>query len=171
MVCGNIPYESNDQITSGELTFTDKVNISACLRVFIRSCLNISANDRIKLENLKKHPWMKYGVDLFDAEMAGPKKRKPLLMRARWNSSNSSNIPGMRNENLKIYQKLAKRGARAIVPPEDTAVTDPKQCLEENGDSGKPILSIGEIAQSTSSMQISRLPAVVDKNNADQPDE
>ena len=57
MVCGDIPFESDDEICNAELIF--KKNVSETCQNLIKSCLRIRPMDRIGIEHLLSQPWMR----------------------------------------------------------------------------------------------------------------
>ena len=57
MVCGDIPFEKDDQICNAELVF--RKNISDECKDLVKSCLRIRPADRIQLEAIQSHPWMR----------------------------------------------------------------------------------------------------------------
>ena len=60
MVCGDIPFEKDEQICNAELNF--RKNVSEECRDLVRSCLRIQPADRIQLQSILCHPWMRsYG--------------------------------------------------------------------------------------------------------------
>jgi len=56
MVCGDIPFEKDEQICTGKLEFRKQVSI-AC-QDLVRRCLRVKLEDRIDLADIIKHPWM-----------------------------------------------------------------------------------------------------------------
>jgi len=56
MVCGDIPFETDDQICSGELKFSFLVS-DQC-RELIRKCLQVDVKERVKLNDVLSHPWL-----------------------------------------------------------------------------------------------------------------
>jgi len=56
MVCGDIPFEKDEQICTGELEFRKQVS-NPC-QDLVRSCLRVKLEDRIDLADIIKHPWM-----------------------------------------------------------------------------------------------------------------
>lgn len=56
MVCGDIPFEKDEEICNAEVNF--KHNISKECQNLILSCLKIRPGDRIHLEAILSHPWM-----------------------------------------------------------------------------------------------------------------
>merc|ERR1719323_1409266 len=56
MVCGDIPFETDDEICNAQLHFRNKVSVSC--QNLIRSCLRICPKDRATLSDLLYHPWL-----------------------------------------------------------------------------------------------------------------
>jgi len=63
MVCGDIPFEKDEQICLGKLEF--RKHISSSCQDLVRSCLKVKLLDRIELLDILKHPWMS-GQSLHD---------------------------------------------------------------------------------------------------------
>ncbi len=56
MVCGDIPFETDEQIVNADLNF--RIQVSAECKDLIQRCLKISPAARITIEDILKHPWM-----------------------------------------------------------------------------------------------------------------
>ena len=56
MVCGDIPFEKDEQICNPELTF--RRSLSTECQDLIRSCLRIRPQDRITLDAVLQHTWL-----------------------------------------------------------------------------------------------------------------
>merc|ERR1712115_163499 len=56
MVCGDIPFEKDNEICAAQIRF--RVPVSTECEDLIRSCLKIRPKDRISLDNILQHPWM-----------------------------------------------------------------------------------------------------------------
>jgi len=56
MVCGDIPFETDDEICNAQLHFRNKVSVSC--QNLIRSCLKVRPKDRIQLADILHHPWL-----------------------------------------------------------------------------------------------------------------
>lgn len=60
MVCGDIPFETDEQICNADpLHF--RARVSSDCRDLIRKCLKISPGARIQLEEILDHPWLSQG--------------------------------------------------------------------------------------------------------------
>ena len=59
MVCGDIPFETDMQIKKANLYFKESLNLSTEAKNLIRSCLTLAMKDRITLEELEDHSWLK----------------------------------------------------------------------------------------------------------------
>ena len=60
MVCGDIPFETDDEICNAELIFRN--NVSETCQNLIRSCLRIRPRDRIEIGQVLSHPWIRESV-------------------------------------------------------------------------------------------------------------
>merc|ERR1719162_110679 len=56
MVCGDIPFETDEQICNANITF--RTRVSADCRDLIQSCLKRSPSSRIPLEKILNHRWV-----------------------------------------------------------------------------------------------------------------
>jgi len=57
MVCGDIPFEKDEQILKAEVHFRRPVSTEC--RDLIVSCLTVDTRERAKLESLLEHPWLR----------------------------------------------------------------------------------------------------------------
>ena len=57
MVCGDIPFETDDEICNAELIFRN--NVSETCQNLIRSCLRIILRDRIEIGQVLSHLWIR----------------------------------------------------------------------------------------------------------------
>ena len=59
MICGDIPYETDEQILSRSLVWYDQLGLSQEVKNLVVSCLKHDMSTRITLQEIKDHPWMK----------------------------------------------------------------------------------------------------------------
>ncbi|XP_067929189.1 serine/threonine-protein kinase pim-3-like isoform X2 [Watersipora subatra] len=57
MVCGDIPFELDEQICKAELTF--KGHLSKEVQSLISGCLQIKPSNRLSIEDIFQHPWLR----------------------------------------------------------------------------------------------------------------
>ena len=58
MVCGDIPFETDNQIKKAQVLFKPALGLSDEVKALIKSCLSITTGDRITLSAISRHPWM-----------------------------------------------------------------------------------------------------------------
>lgn len=58
MVCGDIPFEQDEQICGADVKFHRSRALTLECQDLIRSCLRLRPSDRILLEDIQNHPWM-----------------------------------------------------------------------------------------------------------------
>ena len=56
MVCGDIPFDNDEEICSGELFYKKSVSVECA--DLVRACLRIKPNDRIDIGEVLSHPWL-----------------------------------------------------------------------------------------------------------------
>jgi len=91
MVCGDIPFEKDEQICNAELNF--RRNVSEECRNLVQSCLKIQPSERIQLQDIFNHPWMKSRCK----EVASP--NQTLSYQTKYGSSSSDESVDL-NESL-----------------------------------------------------------------------
>lgn len=64
MVCGDIPFEHDDQIIQANVAF--RVLISTECQDLIRWCLKRNPSERPTIEQVLRHPWLQ-GLDTLDS--------------------------------------------------------------------------------------------------------
>lgn len=58
MVCGDIPFETDNQIKRAQLYFKPSLGLSESVKELIEACLTISTSERISLGELSRHSWL-----------------------------------------------------------------------------------------------------------------
>jgi len=58
MLCGDVPYETDQQILDARLVWFPQLNLSQEAKSIISLCLNPNPEERISLEQLANHPWI-----------------------------------------------------------------------------------------------------------------
>ena len=61
MVCGNIPFEEEEEIFKGKMIFIKEVSVEC--QDLILSCLKLKPEDRICLGDVMYHPWLRQVYD------------------------------------------------------------------------------------------------------------
>jgi len=56
MVCGDIPFEQDEHICNAQVNFRKEVTTEC--QDLVKACLRISPNERLKLDEILRHPWM-----------------------------------------------------------------------------------------------------------------
>jgi len=59
MVCGDIPFESDDEICAGRLVWFKQLNLSSQVKDLISGCLALQPGKRITLDQIQEHPWVR----------------------------------------------------------------------------------------------------------------
>merc|ERR1712179_859604 len=59
MLCGDIPFESDHEISAGHLIWFKQLNLSSQVKDLISGCLAVDPSKRISLEEVQDHPWGK----------------------------------------------------------------------------------------------------------------
>lgn len=58
MVCGDIPFETDNQIKRAQVGFKPNLGLSENVKDLIRACLTISTTERITLNGILSHSWL-----------------------------------------------------------------------------------------------------------------
>merc|ERR1712066_1195152 len=68
MVCGDIPFEEDEQILQGLPDWTEATPLSSHCQDLLASCLNTDPNQRTPLDRISSHPWMSGSKDAKEGE-------------------------------------------------------------------------------------------------------
>ncbi|TRY70703.1 hypothetical protein TCAL_15052 [Tigriopus californicus] len=109
MVCGDIPFEQDEQICNAEIQF--RTRVSRDCQDLIGQCLQIQPRSRILLEDILHHPWMASGGMMSSsAGKNGTGKSKSSLKCSEANN-NHLEVP-IPPANQSAYQSLLPEGPR-----------------------------------------------------------
>ena len=61
MLCGDIPFESDQEISAGRLVWMKQVKLSSQVKDLILGCLTVDPSKRMTLYELLNHPWARAG--------------------------------------------------------------------------------------------------------------
>jgi serine/threonine protein kinase len=64
MLCGDVPYETDQQIQQAELVWFPQLRLSAEAKHLVSRCLNPDPEQRISLKQLAIHPWFSSSTSL-----------------------------------------------------------------------------------------------------------
>lgn len=117
MVCGDIPFESDEQICSAELRF--RYRISEQCKDLVRRCIKVDVNERAKLEEILCHPWLnshqKTEAEVLGAHgaVAGPIVGLPIPSRTQEMPHQALNSVGSSNSRTppRAHNKLCRKVA------------------------------------------------------------
>ena len=57
-LCGDVPYETDQQILDAELVWFPQLKLSPEAKQLVRRCLTVDPEQRISLQQLAAHPWL-----------------------------------------------------------------------------------------------------------------
>jgi len=117
MVCGDIPFESDEQICSAELRF--RYRLSEQCKDLVRKCIKVDVNERATLEDILCHPWLnshqKTEAEVLGAHgaVAGPMVGLPIPSRTQEMPHQTLNSVGSSNSRTppRVHNKLCRKVA------------------------------------------------------------
>jgi len=86
MLCGDIPYTTDREISSGKLIFHNHVKLSAEAKDLIKQCLSVLPYQRISLDKILSHSWLR---DVSSSKLK-PNKQSTSSFTLKPSSSSSS---------------------------------------------------------------------------------
>ena len=61
MVCGDVPFETDQQIVSANIIWFKDIELSDELKHLVEACLCKQESNRISLKSIEEHPWLSLG--------------------------------------------------------------------------------------------------------------
>jgi len=58
MLCGDVPYESDQEIRDGGLVWREDIHVSPLVKDLVHRCLKPEPEDRISISGIHKHAWV-----------------------------------------------------------------------------------------------------------------
>jgi len=58
MLCGDIPFETDEDIMHGAVVWYEQLKLSEEVKIFVGRCLHTDQRQRLSLEQVKDHPWL-----------------------------------------------------------------------------------------------------------------
>ena len=126
MVCGDIPFEKNEQICTAEIHFRTSRISNEC-RDLIKQCLKLQPAARIQLEAILEHPWMNMDIPMTPFPSSTSPTNPSLTMQQH-------NKKQKRNHHLQQQVKLKSHQSKQ--PTGDGGKTPQQQPIHSTPDSG-----------------------------------
>jgi len=98
MVCGDIPFETDNQIKKAQVVFKPALGLSEEVKDLIRACLTISTSERITLDAILSHPWVTANPHM------KPSLHRPSLQRTTSSPMDVTLAPGSLQSQLLVNQ-------------------------------------------------------------------
>ena len=58
MLCGDIPFETDEEIRRGSLIWFDHLELSENVKSLVVGCLEMDQGERMTLQQVKENPWL-----------------------------------------------------------------------------------------------------------------
>ena len=58
MLCGDIPFETDEEIMRGSLVWYDQLDLSETVKSLVERCLHTDQRERTSLQKVREHPWL-----------------------------------------------------------------------------------------------------------------
>merc|ERR1712158_291767 len=90
MVCGDVPFESDAQISRAHLTWFPQLKLSEEVKSLITGCLKVNTEERLTLADVVDHPWLCITNPPKPSRQTLPSKRMLFSSKSVCHSSSSS---------------------------------------------------------------------------------
>merc|ERR1712226_531314 len=92
MVCGDVPFESDAQISRAHLTWFPQLKLSEEVKSLITGCLKVNTEERLTLVDVVDHPWLCITSPPKPSRHTLPPKRMLFSSKSVCHSSSSSSL-------------------------------------------------------------------------------
>merc|ERR1712007_287921 len=92
MVCGDVPFESDAQISRAHLTWFPQLKLSEEVKGLISGCLKVDTSERLTLAEIVDHPWLCITSPPKPSRQTLPSKRILFSSKSVCHSSSSSSL-------------------------------------------------------------------------------
>merc|ERR1712141_488749 len=92
MVCGDVPFESDAQISKAHLTWFPQLKLSEEVKSLITGCLKVNTEERLTLADVVDHPWLCITSPPKPSRQTLPSKRMLFSSKSVCHSSSSSSL-------------------------------------------------------------------------------
>merc|ERR1712121_348884 len=83
MVCGDVPFECDAQISRAQLTWFPQLKLSEEVRSLIMGCLKVNPEERFTLADVVNHPWFCITNPPKPSRQALPSSEKRILFSSK----------------------------------------------------------------------------------------
>jgi len=127
MVCGDIPFETDNQIKKAQVVFKPTLGLSEEVKDLIRACLTISTSERITLDAILSHPWVTANPH------SNPSLHRPSLQRT---TSSPMDVTVAPQSQLLVNQMQSGQSAGISSPANASLVSDDSSVMSVSPNPG-----------------------------------
>ena len=98
MLCGDIPFETEEQILGGSLIWYDQLNLSDSVKSLVARCLHTEQIGRMSLHQVREHPWLAGDSRMETSPVSTIRRNKKSFNLASLSSSAESSSLGSYSE-------------------------------------------------------------------------
>jgi len=105
LVTGDIPFKTDTAIMEAKLAFPTNVTISDSVKDLIRSCLNLSSQNRINLQEILNHPWFDLSNDTYKNNNCDSQSSESLVKEQKTETESIDRLKPNNNSNCPEISK------------------------------------------------------------------